>query len=57
MSIVRAIKDIIKNVTSFAIKMGYIDNSPISLVTLKVIEKEKKEILNIIKSIIKFKKD
>lgn len=42
-SIVRAIKDIIKNVTSFAIKMGYIDNSPISLVTLKVIEKEKKE--------------
>lgn len=43
LSNVKTIRYIIKNVTSFAIKMEYIDNSPIDLVTFKWLEKEEKE--------------
>lgn len=48
-STVKTIRFIVKNVTSFAVKMEYIDNSPIDLVTFKWVEKEEKQ-----KSVVSF---
>lgn len=42
-STVKTVRYIVKNVTSFAIKMEYIDSSPMNLVTFKWAEKEEKE--------------